>query len=234
MSLAALPTGPASSNGVPLLENGARMRQPEFHRRYCESSGKAKIELIGGVVFVASPLSWPHALYHDELGYLLGTYCRATPGTELGHDATAILGEQSEPRPDLLLRVIAECGGRSQVNAQKYVSGPPELLAEIAYSSLSIDLNQKRIDYEQAGVLEYLVLSIEDEQLFWFHFPSGNAITANRRGVSRSLVFPGLWIHVPGLFARDSERSQQVLQQGLNSPAHRAFVRQLERTQRQS
>jgi hypothetical protein len=209
------------------------MRQPEFHRRYCEYPGDEKFELVGGIVYMASPLSWLHSICHEALGYLLGTYRRATPGVELCPDVTTILGEESEPQPDLTLRITHEYGGRSTVNSEGYVAGPPELLAEIAYSSRSIDLNQKRTDYEQAGVLEYIVLSIEDEQLFWFHFSSHGTITPNRRGVFRSLVFPGLWIHGGALLARDSDRSQQILQQGINSPARRAFVRQLQRARRQ-
>ena len=227
MNLIPRPPEPAQPKGVPLLEIGSRMRQPEFHRRYREYPGKEKFELVGGVVYMASPLSRLHGLYHEELSFLLGVYRRSAPGLEVCLDATAILGEESEPRPDLLLRIPAEYGGRSTVNPEGYVAGPPELLAEVAYSSRSIDLNQKKTDYEQAGVLEYLVLSIEDEQLFWFHFPSGNPVTADRRGVYRSLVFPGLWIHGPALLARDTKRSQRVLQQGIKSAGHRSFVRQL-------
>jgi Uma2 family endonuclease len=198
-------------NGVPLLVNGDRMKQPEFHRRYEQYPDHVKIELINGIVYMASPLSRLHSLYHEELGFVLGLYRRATPGIELCPDATTILGEESEPRPDLTLRILTECGGQSTVDAKGYLTGPPELLAEVAYSSRAIDLNEKRDDYEKAGVLEYLVLSIEDQQLFWFHFPSGGTIAANRRGIYCSTVFPGLWIHGESLLARDSAQLQKVL-----------------------
>jgi Uma2 family endonuclease len=224
----------APPSAVPLLVNGDRMKQPEFHRRYREHTDRIKIELIGGIVYVNPPLRWPHRVYHEELGFTLGIYRRATPGVELGPDATTILGEESEPRPDLTLRVLTECGGQSRVNDEGYIEGPPELLAEVAYSSRAIDLNQKRVDYEKAGVLEYLVLSIEDEQLFWFHFPSGATIKANRQGVYRSTVFPGLWIHEQALLGRDSARLQKFLQQGLKSKPHAAFVKRLERARRRN
>jgi len=179
-------------NGVPLLVNGDRMKQPEFHQRYEQYPAGKQFELVGGIVYMASPLSRLHGVYHEELGFLLGLYRRATPGLELCHDATTILGEESEPQPDMTLRIMTECGGQSTVDTQGYLTGPPELLAEVSYSSRSIDLNQKREDYKAAGVLEYLILSIEDRQLFWFHFPSGGMITANRQGVFCSTVFPGL------------------------------------------
>ena len=83
MSLAALPNQPATSNGVPLLENGAACASRSSTDATGAHPGKAKIELIGGVVYVASPVSRLHSLYQEELGYLLGTYRRATPRTEL-------------------------------------------------------------------------------------------------------------------------------------------------------
>jgi Uma2 family endonuclease len=217
---------------VPLLANGDRMKQPEFHRRYEQCPEGVKYELVGGIVYMASPLRVPHAFYAEELGFLLGLYRRATPGVELAPDATTILGEESEPQPDLSLRIVAECGGRSRVNEKEYLEGPPELIAEIAYSSRAIDLHQKKDDYRRAGVLEYVVFSVEDEQLFWFDFASGATLAANRKGVYRSNVFPGLWVHGAALAARDSAQLQQVAQQGINSAVHRAFVRRLERARR--
>src|SRR5713101_4555114 len=86
---------------VPPLNNGDRLMQPEFHRRYAAHPGKEKFELIGGVVYLASPLRRPHANYHEEVSFVLGLYRRATPGVELLLDATVILGQESEPQPDL-------------------------------------------------------------------------------------------------------------------------------------
>ena len=215
-----------------LLRNGDRLKQPEFHRRYLAHPGDEKIELIGGIVYMASPVSRLHALYQDELGHPLGTYRRATPGVEFGYDATNILDEDSEPQPDLMMRILTEYGGRSLVNDEGYFEGPAELLAEVAFSSVSIDLHQKRQDYEQAGIQEYLVLCIEEQELRWFDFANAGMITANRKGVYCSRVFPGLWLHGQGLIERDSARVARVLQQGLRSQEHAAFVRQLKRVRR--
>jgi Uma2 family endonuclease len=157
------------------------MTQAEFHRRYQAYPDDVKFELIGGTVYMTSPLSWPHGIYHEELSFVLGLYRRATPGVEVGLDATAILSEESEPRPDLAIRILPEYGGQSKLNAQKFVTGPPELLAEVAYSSRSIDLNQKKADYRQAGICEYLVLCIEDQTLHWFDFHLGKSIKPNRQ-----------------------------------------------------
>ena len=223
---------PSSGNGTPLLCNGDRMKQPEFHKRYEAYPDDVKFELVGGVVYMASPLRMPHGRYQPFLSFVLMLYQGGTPGVEVADNATVILGEESEPQPDLLLRILTEYGGRSGVTEDEYCQGPPELLAEIAHSSRAIDMNQKRADYEQCGVLEYLVLCVEERELHWFHFPSRRPIRPDRRGIARSRVFPGLWIDVAALLERDGPRLVAAVQQGLATPAHAAFVRRLERARK--
>ncbi len=218
-------------NSVPLLVNGDRMKQPEFHRRYLAYPDNTKFELIGGIVYMTSPLRWTHGNYSQQVSLVFGLYGAATAGVEGGDNATIILGEESEPQPDIALRIVSEYGGQSRLE-NEYVRGAPELLAEIAYSSRAIDLNQKREDYERAGVLEYLVLSIEDQELHWFHFPSAKMIRPNRQGVSRSLAFPGLWIDNRAMLSRDGARNIEIVQQGLASREHAAFVKRLQAAQR--
>lgn len=224
-----VPTQPsqARKSPVPPLRPGQRLKQPEFHRRYEQYPEDVKFELIGGVVYMTSPLRQPHGSYHPELSGVLWLYKGGTPGIEVLDNATTILGEESEPQPDLALRILHEFGGQARVNEGEYIEGAPELLAEIAHSSRDIDLNEKRIDYQRAGVLEYLVLSIAEQELHWFHFPSQEVIAPNRRGVARSRVFPGLWIDVRALLARDSGRLVETIQKGLASREHARFVRRL-------
>lgn len=218
----------------PLLENGDRMSQAEFHRRYQDYPEGVKFELVGGIVYMASPLRHRHSSYHQKLNWVLLLYEEGTPGVESCDNATVILGEESEPQPDAALRILAECGGQSRVDEDEYIAGAPELLAEVAYSSRAIDMNQKREDYERAGLLEYLVLCIEEQELRWFHFPSGGEITPNRQGISRSLVFPGLWIDVQALMEQKKTRLREVVEQGMTSRAHAAFVRRLQAAARKS
>jgi Uma2 family endonuclease len=125
------------------LHNGDRLSQAEFHRRYELYPEDAKFELIGGVVYMASPLHMPHSDYDEELGFVLSLYRRATPGTHAFRNATTILGEDSEPQPDLGLRILPEYGGQSRLNDDKVLVGAPELLAEIAYSTVALDLHAK-------------------------------------------------------------------------------------------
>ncbi len=215
-----------------LLVNGERMKQPEFHRRYKAYDEDEKWELIGGIVYMASPLRRRHSGYDDEIGYLLATYRRQTPGTEVLHNATTILGDESEPQPDLGLRILPEYGGQSRTTADDYFEGAPEMLVEIAHSRRALAMHGKRDDYQRTGVIEYLVVCMEEQEVHWFHFPSGDTIPPNRQGVSRSRVFPGLWLDGAALLRLDSPRLMEVLQQGLASRAHAAFVKRLQAAHR--
>ena len=150
---------------------------------------------------MASPLRRSHGRRHSQLGSILQRYSEETQGVETLDNVTTILGEESEPQPDLALRILSEYGGQSRETADDYVEGPPELVAEVAHSTRAIDLHQKRLDYQQAGVREYLVLCIEGPELIWFGFRSRGRIVPDGDGVCRSRVFPGLWIDAPALLA---------------------------------
>ncbi|MHB1426807.1 MAG: Uma2 family endonuclease [Gemmataceae bacterium] len=220
-----------TEKGIPLLVNGDRMTQPEFHRRYEAYPKHEKWELIGGIVYMASPLSLGHSSYDGKIGLVLELYEVATLGTQVTHNATVILGEESEPQPDFGLRILPEYGGQSGTTPDDYLQGAPELLVEVTHSHRSLAMHDKREDYQRAGVLEYFVICWEEREVNWFHFPSGDSIRPNRQGVSRSRVFPGLWFDVAALLRLDSARLMEVLQQGLASRAHAAFVKRLQTAQ---
>lgn len=214
------------------LCSGDRLSQAEFHRRYEAYPEDVKFELIQGVVYMASPMRRPHGRDHVVWGYLLEHYAAVTPGTEVLDNSTTILDEDSEPQPDLCLRILTECGGQSVINADDYLEGPPELVAEIAHSSRAIDLFEKRDDYHKAGVREYLVLCVAERELHWFHFPSGDLVKPDRQGLSRSREFPGLWIDVAALLARDTQTIRAGLERGLARREHATFVRRLQKVRR--
>src|SRR4051812_10108602 len=107
---------PAIAPGMELRE-GDRMTQEEFHRRYEAYPEDVKFELIGGVVHMASPMRIPHGEHWGELATVFGIYKGATAGVRFGGDITAILGQSSEPQPDLLMRLTPESGGQARPNA---------------------------------------------------------------------------------------------------------------------
>jgi len=225
------PRGSVPPRGIPLLANGDRMKQPEFHRRYELYDEDTKIELVGGVVYMSSPLRKPHSDYDGRLGYGFERYAEGTPGVEALHGATTILGEESEPQPDLGLRIIPAFGGQSWDEGE-YVAGPPELLSEIAYASRSIDLHAKLEDYRATGVQEYLVVLVEEQAIRWFHFPTNSEINPDHKGLAKSLIFPGLWIDVPALMRLDLRSIREGIEAGLRSKAHAVFVKRLQAAHR--
>ena len=219
------PTGPPAE--VLELHNGDRMTQQEFHRIYARMRRSVRAELIGGIVYLASPLKVRHGTNHNFLGVLFGIFAGHTPGVECGDNTTIILGEDDEPQPDLYLRVLPEYGGRSRTTADDYVEGAPELIAEVAHSSKAIDLHAKRDDYARHGVLEYLVLNAHDRRLHWFDLRAGQELVPDADGVYRVRTFPGLWIHGEALLDRDFQQMMATLNAGLATPEHAAFVSRL-------
>lgn len=216
-----------SARDLPELHSGDRMTREEFHRIYSQMPKDFKAELIGGIVYVASPLKLPHGTTHPALSAALYLYKAGTPGVQMGDNTTILLSDEAEPQPDLFLRILPESGGQSRTSSDEYVAGAPELIIEIAHSSRSIDLHGKRESYERNGVLEYLVLCIKEQQLRWFDLRGGRELSADADGVIRVRTFPGLWIDVAAVLADGATKLVNVLNQGLASPEHVAFVNRL-------
>ena len=102
----------------------------------------------------------------------------------------------------------------------------PELVVEIAASSASYDLHEKRNVYRRIGVEEYLVWRVYDRQFDWWQLEEGeySALMPNEEGIITSQVFPGLWLAVKALLEKDMVTVLATLQRGLASPEHAAFV----------
>jgi Uma2 family endonuclease len=209
------------------LQNGDLMSREEFHRLYEQAPDGFKAELIGGIVYVASPLTLNHGKPHLLLSCVLGAYAGATPGVEASDNTTVILGNEGEPQPDLYLRVLPESGGQSTTSSDGYVRGAPELIIEVAVSSRAIDLHAKKRDYARYGVREYLVHCAKEQRLRWFDLAAETELQPDDAGIYRVGVFPGLWINGPALVAHDYPRLMASLHEGLATDAHVAFAREL-------
>ncbi|MFY7801881.1 MAG: Uma2 family endonuclease, partial [Limnoraphis robusta] len=96
----------------------------------------------------------------------------------------------------------------------------------IAASSVSIDLGDKKRVYRRNGVQEYLVWQSYENQFNWFVLENGEYIQLqpDDAGIIRSRVFPGLWLAVNELLAGNMKQVLQVLQRGLDSEEHQAFL----------
>jgi Uma2 family endonuclease len=213
---------------VPPLESGDLLSRDEFERRYIAMPHVKKAELIEGIVYMVSPLRFKsHSNPHGRIMGWLAWYEAATPGVLLGDNATVRLDADNEPQPDALL--LIEKGGQSAITEDDYIEGAPELIVEVAASSASIDLHSKLEVYRRNQVQEYLVWQIYTNTFDWFRLRDGKyeQLSANPEGVVCSEVFPGLWLAKNALLSGDFATVLEVLQQGIATPEHQAFVAQL-------
>src|SRR5919197_4360648 len=90
-----VPPGPPGPPPLlPPLEPGDHLDQKTFHARYEAYPEDVKFELIGGIVFMPSPLKRPHGRMHIKIAQWLATYSDATPGTDVADNTTTILGPE--------------------------------------------------------------------------------------------------------------------------------------------
>jgi Uma2 family endonuclease len=222
------PTTPAKPPAqAPRLEPGDHLTRQEFERRYDATPGLKKAELLEGVVHMPPPVRWDqHSSPHADLITWLGVYRAGTPGVRVGADGTLRLDLDNEPQPDAAMIIEPASGGRVRMSADGYVVGAPELVAEVAASSASIDLNTKLRVYRRNGALEYLVWRVIEEDFNWFVLRQGRfePLPRGADGVYRSETFPGLWLDAAAMVRMDIAAVLAVLQHGLTSPEHSAFV----------
>lgn len=221
---------PNSAASVQPLRNGDVLDQATFHSRYLATPKRFRAELVGGMVHVPSPVTDWHSVYQYAIVGWLFHYQARTPGVWGGDNGTVILNDENECQPDAILRLDESVGGATHINEDGYIAGPPELHVEVAFSTASIDLHQKRREYERAGVREYVVVLIEEQTICAFRLHAGAYVDAplDASGIWRSSMFPGLWLDVPALFKRDAAQLLATLDQGLSTDEHRAFVARLQ------
>lgn len=222
----AVPVEPAA---IPPLENGDRLTRAEFERRYDAMPDVKKAELIEGVVYVSSPVHFEqHSQPHFYLVWWLATYSVATPGVTGGDNGTIELDLDNMPQPDGFLLIHPEHGGQARIGT-KYIEGAPELAVEVASSSASYDLHDKKNAYRRNGVREYVVVRVLDREIDWFVLREGkyDALSPDEKGIYQSEVFPGLWLDGSAFLNGNFAQVAEVLQAGLSSPEHAEFVTKL-------
>ncbi len=216
-----------SPDAIPFLEPGDRLTREEFERRYAAMPNLKKAELIEGVVYIPPPPRFrEHAEPQAHLMGWLGYYKVYTPCAIAGDNATVRLDEENEPQPDGILLLKPACGGQVSISSDDYVEGAPELVVEVSDNTASFDLHTKKTVYHRNGVREYLVWRVLDRQIDWF-VARGDAfelLVPDASGILQSEVFPGLWLDATALIRGDLAAVVAVLQHGIASPGHAAFL----------
>lgn len=231
---------------VPRLRDGERLNIAEFLRRYKADTRVLKAELIRGVVhivrtrvarngkeLIVSPIDAAgHGSPHFRIATWLGHYEAFTPQVVGYNPVTNIQPERENAiEPDCVLRIPHDAGGQTTIGDDGYIHGPPELFLEVANTSARRDTTNRRDECEAAGVKEYLVWQTQTGVVEWFTLKRKkyDLLPADSDGVVRSAAFPGLWLDVPALLAGEMAKVLAVLQQGIASPEHVAFVAKLQK-----
>jgi hypothetical protein len=224
-------TAPPEPPRVPLLASGDHLTRHEFERRYQAMPELKKAELIEGVVYMPSPVrAEQHGNPHADLIGWMAFYRAGTPGVRVSADASIRLDLDNEPQPDALLYVEPALGGQARLDEEGYLVGGPELVAEIAASTVSMARNTKLRVYRRNNIREYIIWRVEDGAIDWFVLREGEYEQQQRtsEGLLCSEHLPGLWLDPDALLRFDLAGVLQTLQRGLTSPEHAAFVAQLQ------
>ncbi len=235
-----------TETAIPPLVSGDRMTTREFLRRYEAMPDGFRAELLAGVVSVnrwfetngkSGAMMMPPISHenHGEPGFslshVLSTYKFATPGVRGSTPTTLLLSDTDSPEPDGLLFIGPVCGGQVALGEDGYLHGAPELVMEIANSSASYDLRTKYDQYERNGVQEYIVWQVRVGVVDWFRrnrFGKFTSLEPRESGVVCSEIFPGLWLDSASLISNNLTKVLEILQLGLASPEHAAFVAKLQ------
>ena len=205
-----IPIGPL------LFESGDRLSREEFLERWERTPALKKAELIDGVVYLPSPVSFGHGFFDTVLQMLLNNYAAKTPGCETIANATWLMLD-SAPQPDSCLCWVPATG---KIKTTKdLATGSPELIVEVAVSSRSYDLGPKLALYQRAEVQEFVAVLVEEERIEWRILEGGSyrLMQADADGIFHSKVFPGLWLDSAALWRMDRSQLLAVLEQGLQS-----------------
>ncbi len=224
--------GRTTRDGTPPLNTGDHLSRAEFERRYAARPDIKKAELIEGVVYVPSPVYPQHGEPHSDIIGWLGVYRAATPRVRVFDNTSLRLDADNEPQPDVMVWIDDPEKRAPPIPEDSIPEITPDLIVEVAASSAAYDLNNKLKVYRRNGVQEYLALLVYEQEARWHAWREGEyeLLTPDEEGVLRSEVLPGLWLQPARFWAGDLAGVLEILQQGLASPEHEAFVERLSDT----
>ncbi len=166
---------------IALAYNSAYESAKAYYNR-----GKARIEM--------TPIGWNHAEDNSIISTLVILFCalRRIPVRELTNCSFRKTGSQ-EAQPDIAFYIASldNIPPRSNSPVDLNQFAPPALVVEMAASSLSDDLGEKRLLYEGLAVQEYWVVDVNQAEVTAFAIADGGS-----RQIDTSQVLPGLTMNL--------------------------------------
>jgi len=225
-----LVVGPSPAAGqLPPLESGDHLTAADFDRIY-EQRHDLRADLIEGVVYV-KPLTRAeaHGRPHGQLAGWAGAFTDAVASADLLINPTLHFAGDNRVQPDVVMACDLDRDEASRLTPDGFLVAPVELIAEVAVSWASIEFHDKFELNRRSGVREYLVWAVDDRELHWFWLRGGRFEPLPLDGgILKSQVLPGLWLDADALVRNDKRRIRDILQSGLASPEHAAFVQSLQ------
>ena len=156
------------------------------------------VELLEGEIIEMSPEKPLHRKITDSVAEYLREKFRG--GAKI-YEAHPVTLPNSEPEPDIAV---------VKMPASLYDSRHPYpeeiyLLIEVSETTLEKDLEQKRIVYARAGILEYWVVNVAVQQLIVFQQPSADNYQIQQtysQGTIFTIAFPELEVSVEKLLLK--------------------------------
>jgi Uma2 family endonuclease len=183
-----------------LLPSRMRFSVDRYHRMVAAGvlTEYDRVELIEGEIIEMSPIGTPHTATTARLNEWLSLGLARAATISVG--GPLVLGDFSEPEPDLMLLRRREDFYRDQ----HPVAADVLLLIEVSDSSLAFDLGVKRALYARHGIREYWVVDLNGHCVH-VHREPGEAGYASTRvcGTAESvspLAFRALQLPVRELF----------------------------------
>ena len=160
------------------------------------------VELLEGQIIEMPPEGPLHRKINDSIAEYLREKLRSCAKIYEAHPVTL---RDSEPEPDISVVKLPV----SLYDSRHPFSEEIYLLIEISDSTLEKDLEQKRIAYAHAGILEYWVLDLKAQQLIVFQQPSGDTYQIKQtysQGTISLVAFPDIEVSVEKLLSKKDNR----------------------------
>jgi len=154
-----------------------------------------RVELLDGEIIIMSPIGYRHA---KAVRRLNKSFIRQSKDRyEVDVQDPVVIGEYSEPEPDLLLLDPAVDGYEGLPEARHTY-----LVVEVADSTLRYDRGRKLRAYARAGIAELWIVNLRENLVEVYREPAAEAYLSQRVASGNEIVAPAAFPDVRITVAR--------------------------------